>query len=79
MELCQGKHLSKRKGSKLLRGEPLQAKLYIYPYRIAERKPHPVVWSFDAEALNEIAKRFENKSVFNVEIKEKTITLRLIR
>jgi hypothetical protein len=57
----------------------LQAKLYVYPYRVAERKPHPVVWSFDAEALNEIAKRFENKSAFSVEIREKTITLRLIR
>jgi len=42
----------------------LRAKLYIYPYRIAERKPHPILWSFDKEALNEIAKRFENKSVF---------------
>jgi len=56
----------------------LRAKLYIYPYRIAERKPHPILWSFDTEALNEIAKKFENKSVFNVEIKEKAITLRLI-
>jgi hypothetical protein len=57
----------------------LRAKLYIYPYRIAEGKPHPIVWSFDKEALNEIAKRFENKSVFNVEIKEKTITLTLVK
>jgi len=37
------------------------------------------LWSFDTEALKEIAKRFENKSVFNVEIKENTITLRLIK
>ena len=56
----------------------MRAKLYIYPYRIAERKPHPIAWSFDVEALNEIAKRFENKSVFGVEIKEKTIVLRMI-
>jgi len=62
-----------------LKGDPLQAKLYVYPYRIAERKPHPIVWSFDVEALNEIAKRFGNKSVFDVEIKEETITLRLIK
>jgi len=56
----------------------LQAKLYIYPYRIAERRPHPILWSFDTEALNEIARKFKNKSVFKVEIKEKTITLKLI-
>jgi len=61
-----------------MRGDLLQVKLYIYPYRIASRKPHPILWSFDKEALNEIAKRFENKSVFNVEIEEKTITLRLV-
>jgi len=63
----------------MLRGDPLRAKLYIYPYCIAEHRPHPIVWSFDTEALNEIAKRFENKSVFKVEIKEKTITLRLVK
>lgn len=62
-----------------MRGDSLRAKLYIYPYRIASRKPHPILWSFDKEALNEIAEKFENKSVFNVEIKEKTITLRLIK
>jgi len=59
-------------------GDLLRAKLYIYPYRIASRKPHPILWSFDKEALNEIAKKFENESVFNVEVEEKTITLRLI-
>jgi len=69
----------KKNDLELLRGDSLRAKLYVYPYRIAERKPHPILWSFDTEALNEIAKRFENKSVFNVEIKEKTITLRLIK
>jgi len=53
----------------------LQAKLYIYPYRIAEGKPHPILWSFDREALEEIAKRFENRTVFRVEITEKVITL----
>jgi hypothetical protein len=56
----------------------MRAKLYIYPYRVASRKPHPVLWSFDREALNEIANKFENKSVFTVEIDEKTITPRLI-
>jgi len=53
----------------------LRAKLYIYPYRIAEHKPHPILWSFDREALDEIAKRFENKTVFRVEIGKKAITL----
>jgi len=57
----------------------VRAKLYIYPYRIAQRKPHPILWSFDTEALKEIANKFENKSLFNVEIGEKTITLRLIK
>jgi len=57
----------------------LQAKLYVYPYRIKERKPHPILWSFDKEALNEIARKFENKSLFKVEIRGKTITFRLIR
>ncbi len=56
----------------------MKPKLYIYPYRIAQRKPHPILWSFDRESLNEIAERFENKSVFSVEVNEKTITLRLI-
>jgi len=56
----------------------MRAKLYIYPYRIVGRKPHPIFWSFDKEALDEIARKFESKSVFNVEITEKTITLRLI-
>jgi len=56
----------------------MRAKLYIYPYRIAERKPHPILWSFDTEALNEIAKNFKNKSVFNIEIKKKTLILKLI-
>lgn len=56
----------------------MRAKLYIYPYRIADRKPHPILWSFDREALNEIAKKFRNKSVFNVEIEEKMIILRLV-
>jgi len=56
----------------------MRAKLYIYPYRITERKPHPILWSFDTEALNEIAENFKNKSVFSVEVKEKTLTLRLI-
>jgi len=56
----------------------LRAKLYIYLYRITEGKPHPILWSFDKEALNQIARRFKNKSVFNVEIEETTIRLRLI-
>jgi hypothetical protein len=56
----------------------MRAKLYIYPYRAAGRKPHPILWSFDREALNEIANKFENKSVFAVDISKKTITLRLI-
>jgi hypothetical protein len=56
----------------------MRAKLYIYPNRVVSRRPHPVLWSFDREALNEIANKFENKSVFTVEIGEKTITLRLI-
>jgi len=56
----------------------MRAKLYIYPYRITERKPHPILWGFDTEALNEIAKNFKNKSVFSVEIKEKTLILKLI-
>ena len=56
----------------------MKAKLYVYPHRIAERKPHPILWAFDSEALNEIAKRFENKSAFKVEIKERIIILRLI-
>jgi len=50
----------------------VRAKLYIYPYRITERKPHPILWSFDAEALDEIAKNFKNKSVFSIEIKKNT-------
>jgi len=56
----------------------MRAKLYIYPYRIVSGKPHPILWSFDKETLNEIANKFKNKSVFTVEISEKTITLRLI-
>lgn len=56
----------------------MRAKLYIYPYRIMEGKPHPILWSFDREALDEIARRFRNKSVFKVEIEETTIRLRLI-
>ncbi len=56
----------------------MRAKLYIYLYRITEGKPHPILWSFDKEALNQIARRFKNKSVFNVEIEETTIRLRLI-
>jgi len=56
----------------------LRVNLYIYPYRIAEGKPHPILWSFDKEALDEIARKFKNKSVFNVEITETTITLRLV-
>jgi len=56
----------------------MRAKLYIYPYRIVSDKPHPILWSFDKEALNEIANKYKNKSVFTVEISEKTITLRLI-
>jgi len=56
----------------------MRAKLCIYPYRIVGRKPHPIFWSFDKEALDEIAREFENKSVFTVEISEKTITLRLV-
>jgi len=56
----------------------VRAKLYIYPYRITERKPHPILWSFDTEALNEIAKNFKNKSVFSVEIEKKTLILKLI-
>jgi len=56
----------------------MRAKLYIYPYRITERKPHPIHWSFDTEALDEIAKNFKNKSVFSVQVKERTIILRLI-
>jgi len=59
-------------------GDILRAKLYIYPYRITQRKPHPILWSFDTEALNEIAKNFENKSVFTVEVKERTLILTLI-
>lgn len=57
---------------------PMRAKLYIYPYRIKERKPHPILWSFDKEALEEISRRFKNKSLFEVEIEEKIITLKLI-
>lgn len=64
--------------SRPVRCDLLKPKLYIYPYRIAQRKPHPILWSFDRESLNEIAERFENKSVFSVEVNEKTITLRLI-
>lgn len=56
----------------------MKAKLYIYPYRVAERKPHPILWSFDKEALDEIAKRFKNRSVFEVEITEESIILRLV-
>jgi len=56
----------------------MRAKLYIYPYRIASHRPHPILWSFDKEALNEIANKFKNKSVFTVEIGEKTITLKLV-
>jgi len=56
----------------------LRAKLYIYPYRIAERRPHPVLWNFDKEALNQIARNFKSKSVFSVDIKGKTLVLRLI-
>jgi len=56
----------------------VRAKLYVYPYRIAERKPHSILWSFDTEALKEIAKNFKNKAVFDVEVKERTIILRLI-
>jgi len=56
----------------------MRAKLYIYPYRIVSQKPHPIMWSFDREALMEIANKFKNKSVFTVEIGEKTITLRLV-
>jgi len=56
----------------------VRAKLYIYPYRITQRKPHPILWSFDKEALDEIAKNFKNKSVFSVEFKERAIILRLI-
>ena len=52
--------------------------MYIYPYRIRELKPHPILWSFDREALEEISIRFKNKSLFEVEIEEKTITLKLI-
>jgi len=62
---------------KLRIGDIMRAKLYIYPYRIADRKPHAILWSFDREALNEIAKNFRNKSVFNVEIEKKMIILRL--
>jgi hypothetical protein len=56
----------------------VRAKLYIYPNRVASRKPHPLLWSFDREALNEIANKFENKSVFTVDISKKAITLTLI-
>ena len=56
----------------------MRAKLYIYPYRIAERRPHPVLWNFDKEALNQIARNFKSKSVFSVDIKGKTLVLRLI-
>jgi len=56
----------------------LRAKLYIYPYRIADRKPHPILWNFDKEALNEIAKNFKSKSVFSVDVKEKTLVFRLV-
>lgn len=56
----------------------MRAKLYIYPHRVTGRKSHPILWSFDTEALNEIAKNFKNKSVFNVEVDEKTIILKLI-
>ena len=59
-------------------GGKLRAKLYIYPYRIAERKPHPILWNFDREALDEIARNFKSKSVFSVDIKEKSLVLRLI-
>jgi len=52
--------------------------LYVYPNRITQRKPHPILWSFDTEALSEIAKNFKNKSVFSVEVREKTLILRLI-
>ncbi|MDH5687098.1 MAG: hypothetical protein OEZ48_04470 [Candidatus Bathyarchaeota archaeon] len=56
----------------------MRAKLYIYPYRIADRKPHPILWNFDKEALNEIAKNFKSKSVFSVDVKEKTLVFRLV-
>jgi len=59
-------------------GGIVRAKLYIYPYRITQRKPHPILWSFDTEALDHIAKNFKNKSLFSVEVKEKTLILRLI-
>jgi len=59
-------------------GDIMRAKLYIYPYRIIQRKPHPILWSFDTEALEEIAKNFKNKSIFSVEVKKKTLILRLI-
>ncbi|MFB0503371.1 MAG: hypothetical protein ACETWE_06030 [Candidatus Bathyarchaeia archaeon] len=55
----------------------MRAKLYMYPYRTAERKPHPVLWNFDKEALDEIARNFRSKSVFNVDVKEKALVLRL--
>ncbi len=48
----------------------MRAKLYIYPYRIKERKPHPILWSFDKEALDEMSRRFKNKSLFEVKIEE---------
>ena len=50
----------------------------MYPYRIAERKPYPVLWNFDKEALDEIARNFRSKSVFNVDVKENALVLRLI-
>jgi len=62
-----------------VRGDFVQAKLYIYPYRIAQRKPHPILWSFDTETIKEITNKFENKSLFNVEVGEKTIILRLVK
>ena len=56
----------------------MRAKLYISPYRISDRKPHPILWNFDKEALNEIAKNFKSKSVFSVDVKEKTLVFRLV-
>ena len=50
----------------------------MYPYRIAERKPNPVLWNFDKEALDEIARNFRSRSVFNVDVKEKALVLRII-
>ena len=59
-------------------GVKLRAKLYTYPYRIAESKLHLIIWNFDKEALDEIAKDFKSKSVLSVEIKEKTLVPRAI-